>query len=101
VLLFGRSLGGAVTIDIAREEDAGAVIVESTFLSVPDVAQGIYPILPVRWFVLDKFHSKEKIAEVKSPLLKFHSAEDEIIPYAHGEELFSLAPEPKASAPAA
>ena len=95
ILLFGRSLGGAVTCDLAAGVTPRAVVMESTFLSVPDVAAGTFPWLPVRLLASYRFASVSKIAKIHVPLLMMHSPDDEMIPYAHGLKLFELANEPK------
>jgi alpha-beta hydrolase superfamily lysophospholipase len=95
ILLFGRSLGGAVTCDLAAEVTPRAVVMESTFLSVPEVAAGVFPWLPVRLLASYKFASVNKIAKIHVPLLMVHSPDDTMIPYEHGRKLFELANEPK------
>lgn len=95
IVLFGRSLGGAITIDLAREVMPAAVIVESTFLSISDVARGMLPFLPVNWIIRHRMDSKSKIAGVRSPLLVIHSPDDTLIPYAHGRALYEKAQAPK------
>ncbi|MCC6397963.1 MAG: alpha/beta hydrolase [Bacteroidetes bacterium] len=91
ILLFGRSLGGAITIDLATDVQPAAVIVESTFLSVPDVAKAVFPWLPVYWIRQHRMASKEKIGRIQSPLLIVHSKEDTLIPFSHGQKLYELA----------
>ncbi len=95
ILLFGRSLGGAVAADLACEVKAGAVVLESTFLSTVDMARELFPWLPVNLLLKHRFMSKDKIARIESPLLYIHSPEDDIIPYHHGVALFELATKPK------
>ncbi len=95
ILLFGRSLGGAVTCDLATEVTPRAVVIESTFLSVPEVAATVFPWLPVRLLAAYRFANVNKIANIHVPLLMAHSQDDEMIPYAHGLKLFGLANEPK------
>jgi fermentation-respiration switch protein FrsA (DUF1100 family) len=95
VVIFGRSLGAGPTVQLATEVEAGAVVVESTFLSVPEVAAGVFPWLPVRWLVRDRFDNGAKIGRVRSPVMVVHSPEDCLIPFAHGQVLFARAPEPK------
>lgn len=92
IVLFGRSLGGAVTARLARElHDEGTspagIIMESTFTSVPDMGAYMYPWLPVRPLAKYQFNSVEALSEVRLPILFAHSEEDEIIPYAIGEQL--------------
>jgi fermentation-respiration switch protein FrsA (DUF1100 family) len=95
IVLFGRSLGGAVAADLASRTQPAALIIESTFTSVPDMAATLYPWLPVRWLSRFRYDTGAKLAAIAAPLLIAHSADDEIIPYAHGRRLFELARRPK------
>jgi uncharacterized protein len=95
ILLFGRSLGGAVATRLATEHRPGALIIESTFRSVPELAGEIYWFLPARWLARIHYPVEEWIREVDAPVLVIHSREDEIIPFRHGEALFAAAAGPK------
>jgi len=95
IVLFGRSLGGAVAIWLAQKHSPGVLILESTFTSVPDVAAKHYPFLPVRWLARSQYNSLERLSDVECPILIIHSPDDEIIPYEHGQQLFAAAQEPK------
>ena len=95
ILLFGRSLGAGPTAELARDVEPGAVILESAFLSVPDIARRTRLFRPLTWLIRHRFANKNKVASITAPLLIVHSPEDEIIPYAHGRELFERANEPK------
>ncbi|HLT36202.1 MAG TPA: alpha/beta hydrolase, partial [Enhygromyxa sp.] len=97
IVLWGRSLGGAVAIDqAARASEAGtpprALIVESSFTSTLDIGAELYPWLPVRWLgrKLD-YPSRELIARVRAPILIAHSPDDELIPASHGDALLDAA----------
>jgi fermentation-respiration switch protein FrsA (DUF1100 family) len=93
-LIFGRSLGGAVAVDLATRVKADGLIVESTFTSIHTLARLVFPLplpqLPVR------YDSLSKIGELRMPLLAIHGERDELIPFADGRALFEAAPEPKA-----
>lgn len=91
VVLFGRSLGGAVAVDLARGRDLAGVILESTFTNVADAAGR----LPFASLLRDRFASDRKIDELRAPLLFFHGDRDGIVPHALGRKLFERAPEPK------
>lgn len=95
IILFGRSLGAAVIADLAARTRPGAVILESAFSSVPDMAARIYPWLPVRWLASYRYDNADKIRKIAAPVLVIHSRGDEIIPFEQGERLFALANEPK------
>lgn len=95
IILFGRSLGAAVIADLAARTRPGAVILESAFSSVPDMAARIYPWLPVRWLASYRYDNADKIRKIQAPVLVIHSRGDDIIPFEQGERLFSLANEPR------
>ncbi len=95
IIVFGRSLGGSIAAYIAKEQDPGALILESAMTSVPDVAARIYPFLPVRLLARFKYNTIDYIREISCPVLIIHSPDDEIIPYENGQKLFAAAKEPK------
>ena len=94
-VVYGESLGAAIAVELARKTKFGAVILEAPFTSVADVAQGMYPFIPVRPLVRDKFASIEKISEIRSPLLVIHGDADRIIPVRYGRRLYDAADDPK------
>jgi pimeloyl-ACP methyl ester carboxylesterase len=98
VVLFGRSLGGAVAVELAQERALAGVILESTFSSASDVVHEILPP-PFSWLAgaltRGRFDSRSKIPRLRCPLLFFHGDRDEIVPIAVGRRLFEAAPEPK------
>jgi len=95
IVIFGESLGGAVACWLARERPAGALIIASTFTSVPDLGSEVYGFLPVRLISRFSYDTRECLPHVKAPVLVIHSADDEIIPVAHGRRLFEAARKPK------
>ncbi len=95
IVVFGRSLGGAVATWLATQHRPGALIVESSFTSVPDIAARQYPFLPVRLLARFQYNSRENIAKVTAPVMIVHSPDDNLVPYRHGEALYAAANEPK------
>ncbi len=95
IVVYGRSLGGAVAVELASRTNPRALIIESTFTSIADMASDIYPYLPTRMLLRHKYPSIKTIARISAPLLIAHSADDELIPPQHGQRLFEVAPEPK------
>ncbi|WP_183732947.1 alpha/beta hydrolase [Desulfurispira natronophila] len=92
IILWGRSLGGAIAADLATRTSPGALILESTFTSIPDLGATLYPYLPVR--LLSRFHydTKAKIPHISSAVLVIHSPDDEVVPYAHGRKIYDALP---------
>lgn len=95
IVIFGRSLGGSVAAWLAGKNAPGALIVDSAFTSVPDVAADVYPWLPVRLLSRFQHATGSYVAAVVAPILVVHSRDDEIIPFHHGESIFAAANEPK------
>ena len=95
IVLFGRSLGGAIAAWLAARTRPAAVIIESSFTSVPDLAAKLYPLAPVRLLTRLQFDTLKIVQSIQSPLLVIHSQEDEIIPFAHGKAIYEAAKVPK------
>lgn len=95
IVIFGRSLGAAVAAEIALRKNPACLILESAFTSVPDMGEQHYPWLPVR--LISRFRSStvEKVDDIRSPKLIIFSPDDEIVPAAHGEEIYRKASSPK------
>jgi hypothetical protein len=100
IVLFGRSLGGAVAAGLAAElagegvHPAGMVL-ESTFTSVGDMGALIYPWLPVRRLVRDRYDSREALAGLRIPVLFGHSPDDDVVPFELGRALYEAYEGPK------
>ncbi len=97
VVLWGRSLGGAVAAHLAAELDPppAGLILESSFTSLPDMGAVAYPFLPVRLIARMRYPVAEDLARTRCPVLVAHSPSDEIVPYRFGERLYAIAPEPR------
>ncbi|MFT5208021.1 MAG: fermentation-respiration switch protein FrsA (DUF1100 family) [Candidatus Omnitrophota bacterium] len=94
IALYGESLGGAVAAELAIRKKIAYLIIEDSFTSIPDMAKQFYPWLP-DWCLLTKFASVLKMGKVLSPVLIYHSKDDEIIPFHMGRSLYDNAKEPK------
>jgi len=88
VILVGRSLGGAVVVDLAASDGARALILESTFTSMPELAAVHYPWLPVRRFMRTRLNSLDIIGDYDGPVLISHGDADQIVPFELGRELY-------------
>jgi uncharacterized protein len=95
IVLFGRSLGGAVAAALAERQTPAAVILESTFASVPALGAELYPFLPVRWLARIRYDTLARMPGITAPVLVVHSPDDDIIPFHHGRRLWEAAREPK------
>ncbi|MCL6435624.1 MAG: alpha/beta hydrolase [Leptolyngbyaceae cyanobacterium HOT.MB2.61] len=89
IILYGRSVGGGPSVDLARREPVAGLILESTFTSAFRVMTTI-PLYP-----FDRFNNIGKIGAVHCPVLIIHGTRDRVIPLWHSQELFKRANEPK------
>ncbi len=95
VIVFGRSLGGAVAAEVALRHKVGAVIIESGFTSVPELGGKYFPFLPVKLLSRYSYATVEKVSKIDAPKLFIHSPHDEIIPFRFGRALYESASPPK------
>lgn len=108
LVVFGQSLGGALTIygvsSLEAREHIRGVIIESAFSSYRAIAQekiggtwlGYLVQLPLSYLVRDTYSPLKKVASISPiPLLFVHGENDEIVPFHHSLKLFEAAKEPK------
>jgi fermentation-respiration switch protein FrsA (DUF1100 family) len=95
IVLFGESLGGAVAAWLAARVKPRALIITSTFTSLPDLGAKLYPLFPVRLLTRYEYNTRKYLQAATCPVLIVHSREDEIVPFEHGEQLYAAAHEPK------
>jgi fermentation-respiration switch protein FrsA (DUF1100 family) len=95
IILFGESLGAAIAVQLSLDFPARALVLESAFTSIPDMARAVYPFLPVGRFLRTRYDNLAKIPNVGKPLLILHGTRDRIVPFDQGRRLFEAAREPK------
>jgi fermentation-respiration switch protein FrsA (DUF1100 family) len=89
ILLLGRSVGSGPAVDLAARKPVGGLILESAFTSA-------FRVFAIGYLIPgDRFRNIDKIAKVTCPVLVVHGRDDEIVPFAHGQQLFAAANEPK------
>ena len=94
IVLFGESLGGAVTLSLwsaspDQRPHPAAVILNSTFASMPGVVAWHYPLFPFQFLLFDRWRSIDRITHVPSPVVIFHGTADDIVPLSQGRLLAS------------
>lgn len=95
IVLFGESLGGGVVVDLASRKPCRAVVLFSTFSSVPEVAKAKFPFFPVQTLMSNRFDSLHKIQNIHRPVFMSHGDADDLIPLKFAQRLFDAAPGPK------
>jgi fermentation-respiration switch protein FrsA (DUF1100 family) len=94
IYVFGRSLGGAIAVELVRGARLGGLVLCSTFSSGADMARAI----GMGWMaplVGRRFAAIDRIDELSSPLLAMHGTLDRIVPHALGRRLYEAAPGPR------
>ena len=95
IVVYGKSLGGPVAADLCLHRKASALILEGSFASVALRAQQLYPFLPMKLLITQKYNAMVKVSNIRIPKLIAHGRNDEVISFRHGEILFKSAAEPK------
>lgn len=100
VVLWGRSLGGAVAAQVASQADVDGLILESTFCELADVVKSMLPLpvpRPLLRLIVRRFslRTEAAVTERTCRLLVAHSKSDEIIPLDHAARIYEAASEPK------
>jgi uncharacterized protein len=95
IVVHGRSLGGPVAAWLANHESPAALVLESTFTSVPDLAAKLFPLLPARRLSRFSYDTATYVRQVRCPVLVIHGPDDEMVPYSHGRALFDSVRVPK------
>ena len=97
IVIYGESLGTGVATHLSQNKEFAGVILETPFTSMIDAAKKFYPYIPVGLLLKDKFENKNKIKNIKSPILIMHGEKDQIVPFEMGKKMFEIANEPKYS----
>lgn len=95
VLVFGRSLGSGVAVQLAAQRPVAGAILVTPFDSLAEVGARHYPWLPVRWLLKHPFDSASPASSISAPLLCIAAARDEVIPMAHARRLYEAWAGPK------
>jgi fermentation-respiration switch protein FrsA (DUF1100 family) len=94
VVLYGRSLGGAVAVGLAAEHPVRGMVLERTFADMVETAAYHFPWLPVKLLMRNRYPSAQRIAAYNGPLLMSHGTADRIVPFEMGKRLFDAATTP-------
>ena len=88
IIAHGTSLGGGIASWVQDQFQCGALVLESTFTSIPGVSKNLFPYLPT-FIIRTQYPTLDRVKKSTAPLLVIHGDEDEIIPFHMGEELYS------------
>ena len=95
IVIYGKSIGANIAIDLASRVKADMLISDSGFTSAYEMSRILFPYLPTKWMITIKYDALTKIKDIAIPKLIIHSKDDEIVPFALGRRLFEAAARPK------
>lgn len=90
IVIYGRSLGGAVAAELASHQPCRALVLESPFYSMDAMARHYFPIFPVGPFLAYHFPVHRFLAKVYCPVVIFHGDEDRLVPLRQSRRLEPL-----------
>jgi pimeloyl-ACP methyl ester carboxylesterase len=88
IVVFGRSLGSGVAVQLAAARPVAGVVLVAPFDSLTSLAGRYYPFLPVRWMLKHPFDSLAHAPSLDAPLLCLVAERDEVIPVVHSKRLY-------------
>lgn len=91
ILPVGRSMGGPIAAFVASERNAKALVIESTFTNIPDLARNSYSIFPVDLLARIHLPTIDFVSAFEGPVMVAHSKEDRLVPYEMGRQLYEAA----------
>jgi hypothetical protein len=93
LVLWGESLGTGVATRLAEgRTDIAALVLESPFTSVADLAAAMYPFLPTNLLLRHRFESLARIPAIAAPILVVASEQDRLTPPDHARRIVAAAP---------
>jgi len=95
LVVYGESLGTGLAVRLAAAGRAAAIILESPYTSVVDVARRSWWFLPVGLLMKDQFRSMDVAHLVRIPAFVLHGTADAVVPFTQGEEVFAALAGPK------
>ena len=88
MILFGRSIGCAVSLTVTQKYSIYCTILLSPFISLKKVAKDLYCGCAGS-MLKEAFDNEENCKEISCPLLIIHGAKDTLVPYEHSLKLMS------------
>ncbi|HEY7238525.1 MAG TPA: alpha/beta hydrolase [Burkholderiales bacterium] len=95
VVVFGRSLGSGVAVQLAAARAVEGVILSTPYDSMTNVASHHYPYLPVSWMLKHPFDSVARAPSIAAPLLCLVAEHDQVIRVVHSKRLLEAWKGPK------
>ena len=97
IIIYGESLGTAISVEVAQNKKFAGIILESPFTSMVEAGKHYYFYLPVSLLLKDRYQTLDKLKNIKIPILVMHVKKDKIVPFIMGKKVYENANSPKFS----
>jgi len=94
-ILYGFSLGGAMAVQALRTGRFDALVLQSTFTNLGDMARFKFGRIPVHLISGRELDTLTLLPQYDLPLLLLHGTDDDVVPSWMGERLFAAFPHRK------
>jgi fermentation-respiration switch protein FrsA (DUF1100 family) len=88
ILIYGRSIGSGIAVDLASSQPCKGLILESPFSSLARLANEKFPLFFPSLYLRYHFDNLGKINDVRCPVIFLHGSDDTLIPASHSTRLF-------------
>jgi uncharacterized protein len=88
IIIYGRSIGSGIAVELAARRTAKGLILESPFSSFAALANEKFPLFLPSFYLRFRFDNLRKINKVSYPIIFLHGTDDELIPASHSRKLF-------------
>ena len=88
ILIFGRSIGSGVAVDLASRKNSAGLVLESAYISLARLANEKIPFFFPSLYLRVRFDNLKKMNLLSVPVLFIHGTDDTLIPPAHTKMLF-------------
>jgi pimeloyl-ACP methyl ester carboxylesterase len=95
VILYGRSLGGAVATRLSTAAACRALVIHGCASSMRELGEHYLPRWLVRWRCRYPLDSAANIARCETEVVIMHARDDRLVPFVLARKLFDAAREPK------
>jgi fermentation-respiration switch protein FrsA (DUF1100 family) len=89
IIIYGRSLGSGVAVQLAAKFNPKMLILETPFSSLLNVAYSQVPIFPYKMMLKHHFRSDRHIRNVKCPIVIMHGTRDSQVYYKSALKLYA------------
>lgn len=87
-IIFGRSIGTGIAVQLAAQRDAKALILETPYHSIKDIVSRLAPFFPLDILLRYPLKSYQYINTIYYPKYIIHGDADQVVPYRSGLNLF-------------